>query len=120
MLRQKVARKFRRTNKKRDVNQLFRQTHGVVIASAVFEKLFSMICGYDEHSFIPALKLLQSGNQPGELLVHPVHSGIVERKDLLPVALQPASSNIKSIPECIEKSRPESGNIRHAEGGQRV
>ena len=92
------------------MNQLLRQTRRGMITRAMFKKLFSMIGGYGEDGFIPALKLLQGQRQTRNLLVDPVHAGVVERQYLFPVRLQSFDPDISTIPQRIEKARLSSRN----------
>src|ERR1017187_2605585 len=78
-----------------------------------------MICRYDEYCFIPPLTLLESTPQTGHLLVHPVDAGVIKRKNLSPVLLQPLGSNITPVPERIKKACTTGSHGRYAQGRQR-
>ena len=106
------ARKSRRMQKKRYMNQLFRQARRRVITIAVFEEFLPMICRYREYGFVPPLKLLQGLHQTGNLFVYPVDASVIKRKNLFTILLQPSGSNIAPVPERIKKARPKGSHAR--------
>src|SRR5215469_7237322 len=107
--------------KQRNTDDLLRKTHRRVIAISVFEKFFAVISCHCKDRFTPAVPLLQTVDQTRQLLVDPAHSGIKKSNDLFPVAIEPASINIKPVPERIQiQSSLRRNGRRHTQGRKRI
>ena len=59
-----------------------------MVTSAMIEKLFAVIGGEREGAVLPLARCFQTVDQAGELNIDPADSGIVERDDLVAIALE--------------------------------
>src|SRR6266853_1220275 len=76
------------TDQEWHTNNFLTQAHRRVIASAVFEKLLTVICGQRKHTIVPQMILLETVHQPGDLAVHPPNARVVQLDNLIPFSAQ--------------------------------
>src|SRR2546427_8951116 len=71
-------------------------------ASAVFQKLFAMVGGNCQRTFVPKIELAQLLRQLPNLRISPANAGIVQRHHLVAFSQQALASHAFPLPKGIQ------------------
>jgi len=73
-----------------------------VEASAVIQKFFAVVRGYDKHATVPKLPLLKRIDESLQLVINPANSRVIQLDQHLSVAVQALWAQVGTIPKGIQ------------------